>query len=327
MTSAGQVQFRRAATDRAVGAHSLRWRAIGVACGIAALLQVVTPAPAYAWWGKLEKLSGPSGLSGPQFDFRVVCFGEKPVEIADAESRATGARRLTQNERATGKPNWAAVADQWRETAHAWAVVLGEPRSADQTGTDEQRAERWQREAERLEGRVRARLMATSSVGVLWSLCRPDKERRLALDVNWGVWGNEGEADYAGGAPVELQTLMTSVSWRLLADSNWDFVEVSAGAGVYWFSSTGFPSKNGVVLQPGRVTFRAPSSWSGKKLKDWRRWAAIPVYGIGITVFPAGFEATDFAGTGDKAVRIPSELLTTQYFFLNVEPFLRMARK
>jgi len=327
MTSTGQAESQTAVSERMVGARSLPWRAIGVACGMAVLLLVVTPASAYAWWGKLEKLSGPSGLSGPQFDFRVVCFGEKPFEIADAESRSVDARRLTRTERGTGKPNWAAVADQWKQTANAWSVVLGEPQPADPAGTDEQRAERWQRDAERLEGRARARLMATSSVGVLWSLCRPDKERRLALDVNWGVWGNNGEADYAGGAPIKLQTLMTSVSWRLLADSNWDFVEVSAGAGVYWFSSTGFPSRNGVVLQPGRVTFRAPSSWSGKKLNDWRRWAAIPVYGIGITVFPAGFEATDFAGTGDKAVRIPRELLTTQYFFLNVEPFLRMARK
>jgi hypothetical protein len=96
---------------------------------------------------------------------------------------------------------------------------------------------------------------------------------------------------------------------------------------MYWFTSTGFPSLQGVVLQPARLTFRAPSSWSGKELKDWKRWAAIPVYGIGVTMFPAGFEPNDFAGVGDKSVRLPRELLRTQYFFVNLEPFLRTFRK
>ena len=54
---------------------------------------------------------------------------------------------------------------------------------------------------------------------------------------------------------------------------------------------------------------------------------AIPVYGIGVTMFPAGFEPNEFAGVGDKAVRIPRELLGTHYFFVNVEPFLRLIGK
>ena len=85
------------------------------------------------------------------------------------------------------------------------------------------------------------------------------------------------------------------------------------------------------MLQPGRITFRAPSSWSGALTKDQKpdlrkRLAAIPVYGVGFTVFPSGFEAADFAATGDRAVRIPRELLTTQYFFVNVEPLIRLVR-
>ena len=309
-----------------------RWRGARRATMLAVVVALLTlglPLPAFAWWGWLEKLSGPPDLNGPQFEVRVVCFGEKPPEVALAESLAADATALMVAARGTDDQSkeWQIAGEKWREVTNAWAAALDEAPPSGGTGNNRERAFDWRARAWRLEGRERAKLMATSSAGVMWSLCRPDRERRLALDVNWGLWGNDGTADYAGGAPIRLSTLMTSVSWRLLADTDWDFVDLSAGGGVYWFTSEGFPSQQGVVLQPARITVRAPSSWSGKPLGDWRRWAAIPVYGIGLTVFPAGFEATDFAGVEGKAVRIPRELLTTQYFFVNVEPFLRMVRK
>ena len=170
-------------------------------------------------------------------------------------------------------------------------------------------------------------LTATSSAGVLWSLCKPDRQRRLSIDLGWSTLEADPDPGYAAGTPINLDMLMPLVSWRVLADTKYDFVELSAGAGVYWFSSPGFESLRGVVLQPARLTIRAPSSWSGRPLRNWQRWAAIPVYGIGVTLFPDGFEPNDFAGVGDKAVRLPRELLKTQYIFVNVEPFLRMFGK
>jgi hypothetical protein len=171
-------------------------------------------------------------------------------------------------------------------------------------------------------------LTATSSAGVLWSLCKPKKYRRLSIDVGWSTWDTDPDPGYAGGARINLDMFMPLVSWRVFAGTNIDFVELSAGGGVYWFSSAGFKSIRGVVLQPARLTFRAPSSWSGasKDEPNWllKRLATIPVYGIGVTMFPAGFEPDAFAGGGENAVRIPRELLRTQYLFVNVEPFLRL---
>jgi hypothetical protein len=294
--------------------------------GVIALAVMGLPSPAYAWWGWLEKLSGPSGINGPQFDFRVVCFGEKiEAQVLTQEAEALMAAAMQDMERNSAR--WKAAADKWQEADEAWADALGDS-PPDAIKIDERsRAERLQAAVLEKQERGRAMLMATSSAGVVWSFCNPTKARRMALDVNYGVWRNDGSADYAGGARINLTTLTTSVSYRLLAHTRWDFIEVSAGGGAYWFSSAGFPSNSGVVLEPGRLTLRAPSSWSSRPKKDWRRWAAVPVYAIGLTVFPAGFEATDFAGVGDKAVRIPRELLTSHYFYLNIEPFLHWPRK
>jgi len=299
------------------------WMPPCVACGLAAVLQLALPAPAYAWWGNLEKLSGAGPFRGEIYEFRVACFGDRLDPSLDALT--SEARALTELAVKSPQREWAQAGEAWKKAANAWAQALGEPFVEPQKITRNGQVDE-QGFAEQLRAMVyrgSARVMATSSAGVLWSLCKPNRERRFSLDVGWSTWDADPNPDYAGGARINLDTLMASISWRVLADSNWDFVEVSAGGGVYWFTSTGFPSLKGVVLQPGRLTFRAPSSWSGKPLNDWRRWAAVPVYAVGITMFPAGFEATDFGGVGNKGVRLPRELLLTQYFFVNVEPFLR----
>lgn len=300
-----------------------------VACGFMILLGL--PAPAHAQWGKLEKLSGPGSFSGWAFEFRVVCFGDRVDESAlDAlAARAASATEAARQSKERDSQQWQAAAAAWEAAARAWAFELGHKYEEPPVVEIEKGRVDYQRRAEDLRAAVNrapATLMATSSVGVAWSLCNPNKKRRLALDIGWNTWDSDPDPNYAGGASINLDTLMASISWRALEGTDFDFVEVSAGGGTYWFTSTGFESLNGVVLQPARLTFRAPSSWSGKSLKDIRRWAAIPAFAVGITTFPAGFEPTDFAGVGDRAVRIPRELLYTHYWFFNLEPFLRRGR-
>lgn len=327
------MRFAQATGDQArSGTDVRRWPArwvLVVTCATVLAVHAALPAAAYAWWGKLEKLSGAGPFSGETYEFRVVCFGETSrasqltAEAIDLSARARARERMPGNDN-----DWDDAAAKWVQAGEAWARELHEPFTLPTPGQgSRQTAEDLEIELASTARRGRAMLTATSSAGVLWSLCKPDKQRRLALDLGWTTWDAKPDPGYAGGAPINLDMLVSSVSWRLLADTKFDFVELSAGGGVYWFTSTGFEALNGVVLQPGRLTFRAPSSWSGARLSDWRRWAAIPSYAVGITMFPAGFEPDDFAGVGDKAVRLPRELIRTQYIFLNVEPFLRMFGK
>ncbi len=51
-------------------------RRLGVLWALTALVSLVLPATAQAWWERLEKLSGPGPFSGPTYEFRVACFGE-----------------------------------------------------------------------------------------------------------------------------------------------------------------------------------------------------------------------------------------------------------
>jgi hypothetical protein len=313
---------------------SLRVRAVCVAGVLAFLLQLGLPASADAQWGKLEKLSGPGPFSGEIYEFRVVCFGDlsrAAVLTAEAEALSTRARALERMGHAQRQDAATDAAAKWAEAADAWARELGEDAP---TSVQED-------EVRRMANRGRAMLTATSSAGVLWSLCNPNRQRRLAIDVGWSTLDADGSDSYAQGNPINLDMLMGSVSWRVVANPNWDVVEVSAGAGTYWFTSAGFPSLKGVVLQPARLTFRAPSLWSSLRVREegkrwwtafsrpalWGRIAAIPTYSVGVTIFPNGFEPDDFAGRGSTAVRIPSELLTTKYFFVNVEPILRVFGK
>lgn len=315
-----------------------RWSArrttmAGIGSGVALLLQLVWPAPAEAWWGKLEKLSGPGPFTGLVYEFRVACFGSEDNSFTAANVRTSSARvaiATARRERSTGKSNWVFARDSWNEAAQAWAAVIDEtyvPPSPTGAAATEDDANRAEADARDFRNRAYSMGMAKSAVGVFWSFCSPEKDRRVGLDVSLSTLDASGRDYYAGGAPINLDTLMASVSWRMLADTKVDFVDVSTGGGVYWFTSTGFPSKSGVVLQPVRLTFRAPPSWSSKRASHIKRWAALPSYAFGITTFPGGFEADDFNATGDRAVRLPRELIATHYVFVNVQPLLQMLRK
>ena len=52
-------------------------RSLKSAVGVAAILLLLTPASAHAWWGWLDDLSGPGKFKGKRFDVRLVCFGEE----------------------------------------------------------------------------------------------------------------------------------------------------------------------------------------------------------------------------------------------------------
>ena len=333
MTTRARAMRRRGVPVRVVDSASPRWTSVGVCFGLAMLLQLAMVAPAYAWWGNLEKLSGAGPWSGEVYEFRVACFGDRSPLVDRAAALTANARAVSAIARGGTKlsenaEEWKNAADEWEQAARAWAAALDEDYEALSPATTErQRAHDARNQTMALKGRSDAGMMATSSAGVLWSLCKPDKSRRIAIDLGWSTWDADPDPNYAQGAPINLDMVMSLVSWRVLADTRFDFVEFSAGGGMYWFSSTGFQSLKGVVLQPARLTIRAPSDWSSKPLLDVRRWAAIPVYGIGVTMFPAGFEPNDFAGVDGKAVRLPRELLRTQYFFVNLEPFLRMFGK
>lgn len=319
--------------------------AVVAACAATFLVQTMMPTPAYAWWEKLEKLSGPGPFSGLAVDFRVACFGEISPDATRAEAAtreaiaATAAAKLT---KADESSEWQLAEFKWAAAAAAWGRALGmTPEAVDGTGTLRNRAEKQEQLGTDLRRAYRARSTATSAAGVDWSLCDPLKQQRWAVDVGWSNLRASGSSDYAR-EPIHLDTLIATVSLRVFASTKWDVLDIGAGAGGYWFTSgspeasptetsAGFASLNGVVLQPVRISFHAPSNWSALRVDKGAsrtkvflgRIAAVPSFAFGLTRFPAGFDPGAF-GTGASAQRrIPSEWVKTYSVSANVQSLLR----
>ena len=329
MTPRVPAAFRRARPALAGGQFRARRRALFVISGVALLMLVGLPSPAAAQWGKLEKLSGPGPFTGFASEFRLACFGPPVKEIALAEALTASAATTIASVRSRGSaddPGWMLAADAWTKSAEAWATIFGEKYAPEST-VQRDIAEKAEAAALNYRLRVEHEIAPRSAAGVFWSFCSPTKDWRIGLDFSVNTLSASGRDYYAGGASIKLDTLMTSVTWRLLAETKADYVDVSTGGGVYWFSSRGFPSQSGVVLQPIRFTFRAPPSWGSRASSVAKRLATIPSYAFALTMFPAGFEPDDFAGTGDRAVRLPRELVPTQYVFVSIQPLLELLRK
>jgi hypothetical protein len=55
-------------------------------------LVLALPAPADAWWGWIDELTGPKGLHGPQLDVRLKCFAEAGTTRTQGGEEGIGVR-------------------------------------------------------------------------------------------------------------------------------------------------------------------------------------------------------------------------------------------
>ena len=333
-------------------------RALKTSVLLAVLLLIA--APAHAWWGWLDDLSGPGRFRGPQFEFRLVCFGEE----SEAKKLVDGLKNANELTRKIVRGNIESInaaGDAWRQleaelnatrlTFPVLETAAIERVSIDMNG-------RWEKFRETLVGPGRPSVEAESgasttflnstnaqvqpliaavvrgissinSTGIFLSACSTDNKRRSSIELGTGFWYADGNSSFANGEQIRLTTLMPEFSLRVFTDPRFDFLDAGVGAGIYWFTSKGFNSFSGVVLQPGRLDFHAPTLWATYPLDSGshilRRIAAAPTFRFGLTMFPAGFSPDAFAGVGDKHVRIPGELIKSWTLFINLEPFVRKA--
>jgi hypothetical protein len=217
-----------------------------VVCSVA--LQVIVPAPAQAWWERIEEWSGPGPFTGWTVDARLVCFG-----------RGAGP-------------------DNQLETADDTKIATG---------------------------------------GLVLSACRLEK-RRAAIDLGMGFLKAKGSPLYAGGKEISLTILEPSFSWKVIERESLDFFDYGVGAGIYWLSSEAFPSVRGSFLEPLRLDFHATTQMSG----NGRWWAGIPVFRVGLLVFPAGHETAAFAPSSEAPKRISRDKVWSVGIFADLQPLL-----
>jgi len=307
-------------------------RVLRVTLVLTVLLVVMTPARADAWFGLLDRLSGPGPFYGEMFDFRLVCFG-RPYTGQELGDRLFDLELAS----ALANPDHPATLEAEK---NAWQGLVGaasastiprlqlSPRQVPvstedvsalhrQAGTSGTQALQNLRAAVLEELRANT---AANSVGVLWSLCGNGRTRSVSIDMAADFWVAKGTPQYAEGHSIRLLVLMPSLSWRVVKDPRHDVLDLSAGGGMYSFSSGGFDDFAGVVVQPARVNLHFPSDWTRRKVTSWRGLLSLFNVHYGVYAFPAGFDPNAFNGVGRRRERIPVELVQTVSLFVNWQP-------
>lgn len=163
-----------------------------------------------------------------------------------------------------------------------------------------------------------------SAIGIEAS-CPADKNgvRKLSsVGIDFRVLSADAEPAYAGNNDIKLVTIGPSFSRSIISKPKYNIVDVGAGGGVYWFSSKGFRSFSGVILEPLRIDLHAPR---GGEQNVLRAIANSFVLRTGMIVFPNGFDPNAFAGTRQTATRLRAEKLFTWGIYADITPFIRWA--
>lgn len=335
MTSWGKVRSRARIALLMLCAVTIEWAA---------------PPPAHAWFGWLDKFSGPGRFHGFEFDLRLYCFGEANALKAFRERLAT-ARYITATlgRSAEVLSPWEVTASR-RGAAEAWAgvlVALGELERdfpAIDIMSAEKEAKGWLAKftppanaAERIpldnvgsptphldeiENQAAQIGRSLNTRGALWAVCSPDKRRRWSVEFDVAEYRSYGAQPLvAGGEQVRLVTVMPALTYSLF-----DMVDVGAGVGAYRFSSRGFDTFSGAIAAPLRLSLHAPRAAFGRRAPYWRFVSSLEGRFV-LFLVPSGFGARVFDSSAGEASRIPGELVHAWGVWLNVNELLGVSKR
>ena len=320
-------------------------RRLGLMLALCLAIEASAPAPASAWFGWVDRWSGPGKFWGLLYEMRLVCFGPDSgvADIVAAYERAQHSTRLVlASPQQGGVVPRNAVMD-WQEALmalHAAQIRWNVPNASETTRVlgDVQRllqqevtidvfqklitdVDRVMRQA--IESRA-AKMVTIGATGVFWSACSDEKERRVSIELNvndFHSFDNENNDKFSGGTSIRFVTVMPSVTWRPFANQKADILDLGVAAGYYAFTSKGFNRVQGFIVEPLRVDVRAPSSWAAYPRNDMRRVASMFTFRAGLLTIPGGFNANAFA-RGSHIGPIEAEIVPTVGFFVNLNSLL-----
>jgi hypothetical protein len=345
-------------------------RRIGVMLALCIAIEASAPAPASAWFGWLDRWSGPGKFWGLLYEARLVCFGPDSgiAEVVAPYERAQMSTQLVLGRQQPAAPA-ASQASQQAATAPAqqaegvqaaaaaarrmvvtdWQTALTALQAAqirwNAPNISETRrvladvqafvkmegniefsalvtdAEKVMREG--IESRA-GKMVTVAATGMFWSACSDEKDRRVSIELNvndWHSFDNENNAKFSGGESIRFVTVMPSVTWRMFANQKADVIDLGIAAGYYAFSSKGFKSVDGFIIEPLRIDLHAPSSWAAYKRTDPKRLASMVTFRFGLMTIPGGFAADAFA-RGSHVGPIEAEMVPTVGLFFNLNSLL-----
>lgn len=291
----------------------MRWLERSVVLCLAMI--VLTPSPAHAWFEWLDYLSGPGRWYGVKADARVYCFGR----TQEQSFSALGAK-LAQPDRT------------------ALQEVLGEIRKINQGlnvvdlgKLDEQETKMRAvtvQPAELVTGRdmLAAELrslekasVAIASGGIFFSLCSKEKRRTFAIEAGFTGLGTGGDVNYAQGEKIWMTTLTWGLSYRVPLPADRDFVDLGTNVGMYTFYSKGFENFSGFTVEPF-IDFHLPTKFLLDDQPKFTQFLARLTVRAGLSFFPGGFKAEQFASGPGKGDISGSDASTSVTVFYNLRP-------
>ena len=320
-------------------------RRLGLMLALCLVIEASAPAPALAWFGWLDEWSGPGKFWGLLYEMRLVCFGPDSgvVEVVAAYQRAQQSTSLAlpPAQRKAGAPpqqattvpasavkDWLAALHalhaaqiRWNAPAEYRTVVSTMIQNFPNPDTSLEAVEKVVRDG--IQSRA-GQMVTVAGTGMFWSFCSDEKERRVSIELNvndWHSFDNENNAKFSGGTSIRFVTVMPSVTWRVFANQKADVVDLGIAAGYYAFSSKGFESVRGFIVEPLRIDLHAPPSWAAYPRSDPKRLASMFTLRAGVMTIPTGFAANAFA-RGSHDGRIEAEMVPTLGLFFNLNSLL-----
>jgi hypothetical protein len=299
----------------------MRWLKRSVLLCLA--MVVLTPAPAHAWFEWLDYLSGPGRFYGAKVDVRAYCFGKTQQESFSAlTARLQEVQKNPQGPRTVNE--LLDIQKRIREINVGLNVV--------NLGTLDEH-EKNLRAATLLPEAVKTEIdftlvalrdlekasVAIASGGIFISLCSPERRRTFAIEAGFTGLGTGGDVNYANNEKIWLTTFTAGLSYRLPLPAGRDFIDLGTNLGVYRFYSKGFDDFSGFTVEPF-IDFHLPTKFLLDDQPGFTRFLARFTVRAGVSFFPAGFKAEQFASGPAKGDISGSEGTPSLTVFYNLRP-------
>ena len=330
----------------------MRWFKRSVVLCLLAL--VLTPARADAWFEWLDYLSGPGPWYGYKMDLRLWCSGAPAPwkGLRESLDKAVAATLKLQNIPRSATAVDQNVLDQLPpDVASQWTHVLDELGRSNQVLRMAD-PKRFDAEISSLRGAVQFKptvgqttrvvplevlrvaeglhkaidtfergATTIASTGIFLSACKNDRTRAVAVEVGFTTLQASSNPDYAGDHSIRMNNINVGLSYRFPLPPDRDIIDIGTNVGMYHFSSRGFKSFSGLIVEPVFIDFHGPTRLV--EAGGLKQLGALFTVRLSLVMFPGGFDGARFASVASKPARISGrEATPSATVFFNLTPLL-----
>lgn len=306
---------------------------------LCALALVLTPARADAWFEWLDYLSGPGRWYGYKMDLRVWCSGaegkwkglrellDKAIVNSlsrDARIRLEGAarweevfERLKSSNQALPMTDPQTLANEIESVRGVLKLSPGISEFDPPLGDVLKLGEDLHRALDKIEKGA----ASIASTGIFLSLCKNDRTRAVAVEIGFSSLQALSSPAYARDYSIRMNTINAGLSYRFPLPPDRDIIDIGTNVGMYHFSSRGFKSFSGLIVEPVFVDFHGPT-----RLVDaggLKQLGGLITLRLSLVMFPGGFDGAQFASAASKPAQISGrETTKSATVFFNLTPLL-----